>query len=54
MDGNDGIVLPNVVRIDRIGVHSHIKGLGLTTDETDNYLECGLVGQIEARRAAGI
>jgi RuvB-like protein 2 len=44
----------DVTRIDRIGAHSHIRGLGL-----DDVLEAkkrsqGMVGQLAARRAAGI
>jgi RuvB-like protein 2 len=44
----------DVTRVDRIGAHSHIRGLGL-----DDMLEAkarsqGLVGQLAARRAAGI
>eukprot|EP00667_Euglena_gracilis_P007430 EG_transcript_7497 len=44
----------DVTRVDRIGAHSHIRGLGL-----DDVLEAktrsqGMVGQLAARRAAGI
>ena len=50
-------ILPDakdVTRVDRIGAHSHIRGLGL-----DDVLEAkgrsqGMVGQLSARRAAGI
>uniref|UniRef100_A0A7S1N6M8 RuvB-like helicase n=1 Tax=Eutreptiella gymnastica TaxID=73025 RepID=A0A7S1N6M8_9EUGL len=50
-------ILPDakdVTRVDRIGAHSHIRGLGL-----DDVLEAkvrsqGMVGQLAARRAAGI
>lgn len=46
--------LRDVYRIERVGAHSHIRGLGLSEslvalDEAD-----GLVGQQEARRAAGV
>ncbi|GJN32892.1 hypothetical protein PR202_gb21433 [Eleusine coracana subsp. coracana] len=44
----------DLTRIERIGAHSHIRGLGL-----DNSLEAraaseGMVGQLPARRAAGL
>ncbi len=44
----------DVTKVDRIGAHSHIRGLGL-----DNTLEAratsqGMVGQVSARRAAGV
>ena len=40
--------------MERIGAHSHIRGLGL--DENLNAAPCaqGLVGQLEARKAAGV
>ena len=43
-----------MTRIERIGAHSHIRGLGL-----DDALEAransqGMVGQMSARRAAGV
>ncbi|MDW7985671.1 MAG: RuvB-like helicase [Nitrososphaerota archaeon] len=40
-------------RITRVGAHSHIKGLGLDGLKA-KPIEAGLVGQIEAREAAGI
>lgn len=42
------------VKMERIGAHSHIRGLGL--DENLNPAPCaqGLVGQLEARKAAGV
>mmetsp|Transcript_28591 Transcript_28591/g.32702 ORF Transcript_28591/g.32702 Transcript_28591/m.32702 type:complete len:474 (-) Transcript_28591:124-1545(-) len=44
----------NVTKLERIGAHSHIKGLGLT-DTLDVLLEGqGMVGQVEARKAVGI
>lgn len=41
-------------KMERIGAHSHIRGLGL--DENLNPAPCaqGLVGQLEARKAAGV
>jgi len=54
---DEEITLPTgeeLTRIERIGTHSHIKGLGLN----DNYEAVenadGMVGQLKARRAAGI
>ena len=38
----------------RIGAHSHIKGLGLDEKGRAKKVAAGLVGQIEAREAAGI
>jgi len=38
----------------RISAHSHIRGLGLDEKGEPIYIADGLVGQIEARRAAGI
>eukprot|EP01095_Lingulamoeba_sp_RSL-Kostka_P012391 TRINITY_DN491_c6_g1_i1.p1 TRINITY_DN491_c6_g1~~TRINITY_DN491_c6_g1_i1.p1 ORF type:complete len:476 (+),score=198.21 TRINITY_DN491_c6_g1_i1:51-1478(+) len=41
-------------RKQRIAAHSHIKGLGLKEDGTAEAVAAGLVGQEEAREAAGI
>ena len=38
----------------RISMHSHIRGLGLNEKGEPIYIADGLVGQVEARRAAGI
>ncbi len=38
----------------RIGAHSHIKGLGLDEKGRARRVAAGLVGQVEAREAAGI
>lgn len=43
-----------VTRIERIGAHSHIRGLGLTDVLEARGVSQGLVGQKGARRAAGI
>lgn len=43
-----------VVRIERIGAHSHIRGLGLMDDLTPKQSSQGMVGQAKARRAAGV
>lgn len=39
---------------ERIGAHSHIKGLGLTSEGKALTSADGMVGQIEAREAAGL
>jgi hypothetical protein len=36
------------------GAHSHIRGLGLTNDLEPKLTAEGMVGQIQARKAAGI
>lgn len=41
-------------RIERIGTHSHIRGLGLDDVLDAREISQGLVGQRDARRAAGI
>ncbi|MEL9939474.1 MAG: RuvB-like domain-containing protein [Ignisphaera sp.] len=38
----------------RISAHSHIRGLGLDEKGEPKYIADGLVGQLEARKAAGI
>ncbi len=43
-----------VTRIERIGAHSHIRGLGLDDSLEPRNISQGLVGQKEARRAAGL
>ncbi|KAL3843130.1 hypothetical protein ACJMK2_021082 [Sinanodonta woodiana] len=43
-----------VTRIERIGAHSHIRGLGLDDALEARNVSQGMVGQLEARRAAGI
>ncbi|CAN4116711.1 unnamed protein product [Withania somnifera] len=44
----------NLTRIQRIGAHSHIRGLGLDTNLEPRFTSQGMVGQISARKAAGI
>jgi RuvB-like protein 2 len=44
----------DVHRIERIGAHSHIRGLGLDDALEARKVSQGLVGQTEARRAAGV
>ncbi|KAL6075524.1 RuvB-like protein 1 [Balamuthia mandrillaris] len=45
-------------KVQRISAHSHIKGLGLTpegeADELTGAEKCGIVGQKQAREAAGV
>jgi len=44
----------DVTRIERIGAHSHIRGLGLDDSLEPRAVSQGMVGQLAARRAAGI
>ena len=46
--------IPRVTEFRRIGAHSHIRGLGLTAEGRPKKVADGLVGQLEAREAAGI
>ena len=43
-----------VTRIERIGAHSHIRGLGLDDTLEARKVSQGMVGQASARRAAGV
>lgn len=43
-----------MTRIERIGAHSHIRGLGLDDSLDARNISQGLVGQKDARRAAGL
>ncbi|XP_017786391.1 PREDICTED: ruvB-like 2 isoform X1 [Nicrophorus vespilloides] len=43
-----------ITRIERIGAHSHIRGLGLNDSLEARNVSQGMVGQMSARRAAGI
>ncbi|XP_069691503.1 ruvB-like 2 [Periplaneta americana] len=43
-----------ITRIERIGAHSHIRGLGLDDSLEPRHVSQGMVGQLSARRAAGI
>lgn len=40
--------------MERIGAHSHIRGLGLDDSLNPTHIGQGLVGQLEARKAAGV
>ncbi len=42
------------LRMERIGAHSHIKGLGLDENGKAKVIADGLVGQVKAREAAGL
>ena len=44
----------DVTRIERIGAHSHIRGLGLDDALEPRKVSQGMVGQAPARRAAGV
>ncbi|EDO39842.1 predicted protein [Nematostella vectensis] len=44
----------DITRIERIGAHSHIRGLGLDDALEARQVSQGMVGQVTARRAAGI
>ena len=44
----------DVTRIERIGPHTHIRGLGLTDKLEVKEISQGMVGQIKARKSAGI
>lgn len=44
----------DLTRIERIGAHSHIRGLGLDDSLDAREVSQGMVGQKEARRAAGV
>lgn len=50
----DKIEVRDIARIERIGAHSHIRGLGLDDVLEARAVSQGMVGQKEARRAAGI
>jgi len=44
----------DVTKIERIGAHSHIRGLGLDDSLEARSVSQGMVGQLQARRAAGV
>lgn len=48
------IVVNDVPRVERIGVHSHIHGLGLDEHLNESKDNEGMVGQLKARKAAGL
>lgn len=50
----DKIEVRDITRIERIGAHSHIRGLGLDDVLEARAVSQGMVGQKDARRAAGL
>jgi len=46
--------MKDVTKIERIGAHSHIRGLGLDDSLAAKPVSEGLVGQVAARKAAGV
>ncbi|OMO56475.1 hypothetical protein CCACVL1_26546 [Corchorus capsularis] len=44
----------DLTRIERIGAHSHIRGLGLDSSLEPRDVSEGMVGQTQARKAAGV
>jgi hypothetical protein len=44
----------DLTRIERIGAHSHIRGLGLDDALDARKVSQGMVGQTKARKAAGV
>ncbi len=46
--------IKDLTRIERIGAHSHIRGLGLDDALEARHVSQGMVGQCNARRAAGV
>lgn len=44
----------DVTRLERTSAHSHIRGLGLDDSLAPRHNSQGLVGQLDARRAAGV
>ena len=44
----------DLTRIERIGAHSHIRGLGLDDSLDPRKISQGMVGQVDARRAASV
>ncbi|KAJ3226672.1 RuvB-like 2 [Clydaea vesicula] len=44
----------DLTRMERIGAHSHIRGLGLDDSLDPRTTSQGMVGQKNARRAAGV
>ncbi|CAG8644718.1 RuvB like AAA ATPase 2 [Rhizophagus irregularis DAOM 181602=DAOM 197198] len=46
--------IKDVTKMERIGAHSHIRGLGLDDSLEPRQVAQGMVGQIKARKAAGV
>ncbi|GMR32469.1 hypothetical protein PMAYCL1PPCAC_02664 [Pristionchus mayeri] len=49
-----GLAVKDVLKVERIGTHSHIRGLGLSQTLEPSPVGDGMVGQSDARRAAGL
>lgn len=49
-----GVEVRDVLKVERVGVHSHIRGLGLSNNLDAADVGDGMVGQLSARRAAGL
>ena len=49
-----GQEVKDITRIERIGAHSHIRGLGLDDSLEARMVSQGMVGQVNARKAAGV
>ncbi|KAH8307241.1 hypothetical protein KR044_008433 [Drosophila immigrans] len=54
MGETEKIEVRDITRIERIGAHSHIRGLGLDDVLEARTVSQGMVGQKDARRAAGV
>lgn len=54
MADTEKLEVRDITRIERIGAHSHIRGLGLDDVLEARNVSQGMVGQTSARRAAGI
>lgn len=54
MTDTEKLEVRDITRIERIGAHSHIRGLGLDDVLEARAVSQGMVGQKDARRAAGI
>ncbi|KAF0535234.1 RuvB-like 2 [Gigaspora margarita] len=46
--------IKDVTKMERIGAHSHIRGLGLDESLEPRQVSQGMVGQVKARKAAGV
>lgn len=44
----------DLLRMERVGAHSHIRGLGLDDALEPRATSQGMVGQLKARKAAGV
>merc|ERR1719478_717383 len=56
-EGGEGVKVAEIkdlTRIERIGAHSHIRGLGLDDALEARQVSQGMVGQCSARKAAGV